>query len=167
MRVLGIDPGSAATGWALVVSEGNRYRLAAAGVLRTPPGERPRRLASLHDGLSEVVAEHSPEQAAVESPFAGRNLRSGLALAESRGVALAVLGKAQIRVTGYSPAQVKSAVVGTGRAEKRQVVYMVVRLLGLERPPAQDAADAMAVAITHIHLNRLSTRLLDPDIPAC
>ncbi len=155
MRVLGVDPGSAATGWALVEAEGNRYRLAAAGVVRTPPGERAERLARLYAGLSAVVVDHVPEQAAVESPFAGLNLRSGLALAESRGVALAVLGAVPVPVASYSPAQVKSAVVGTGRAEKRQVVYMVTRLLGLERPPAQDAADAMAVAITHLNLRRL------------
>jgi crossover junction endodeoxyribonuclease RuvC len=164
-RVLGVDPGSAATGWAVVEGAGNRFTLAAAGVIRTGSGERPARLARLDSALSEVVAHHRPDAAAVESSFSGRNPRSGLALAESRGVALAVLGRAGIAVSSYTPTQVKSAVVGYGRAEKRQIVYMVMRLLGLEKQPAQDAADAMAVALTHLWSGG-RTRL-DPDNPTC
>lgn len=164
-RILGVDPGSAATGWAVIESAGSRVTLAAAGVIRTGSGERPVRLARLDTALSDVVARHLPDAAAVESSFSGRNPRAGLALAESRGVALAVLGKAGVAVTSYTPAQVKSAVVGYGRAEKGQVVYMVVRLLGLEKQPAQDAADAMAVALTHLWSGE-RTRL-DLDNPTC
>lgn len=164
-RVLGVDPGSAATGWAVVVGTGNRFSLEAAGVIRTGSGERSTRLASLGSALAEVVARHEPDTAAVESSFSGRNPRSGLALAESRGVILAVLGRAGIPVTSYTPAQVKSRVVGYGRAEKRQVVYMVMRFLGLEKQPAQDAADAMAVALTHLWSGGRTQ--LDPDNPTC
>ena len=151
VRVLGIDPGSRATGWALVIADGNRYSLERGGVIR-PKGEtRPGRLADLQQQLTELVVGITPDRAAVESSFFGLNPKTGLALAESRGVILAVLGCNDLPVSSYSPAEVKKAIVGTGRAEKRQVNYMVVRLLGLADPPAEDAADAMAVALTHIH----------------
>lgn len=151
VRVLGMDPGSRATGWALVVADGNRYRLESAGVIR-PRGEvRAARLADLGRRLRELVRELAPDAAAVESSFTGLNPRSGLALAEARGVILGVLGDGDMEVCSYSPAEVKSAIVGTGRAEKRQINYMVVRLLRLSEPPPSDAADAMAVAVTHIH----------------
>jgi crossover junction endodeoxyribonuclease RuvC len=151
VRVLGVDPGSNATGWALVVAKGNRYELESAGVVRPRKGSRCLRLADLQDKLAAVVEQHAPDCAAVESSFSGLNPKSGIALAESRGVILAVLGHRQLAVSSYTPAQVKSAVVGHGQAEKQQVNYMVVRLLGLSDPPPADAADAMAVAITHLH----------------
>jgi crossover junction endodeoxyribonuclease RuvC len=151
-RVLGVDPGSRATGWALVTAEGNRSRLELSGVVR-PRGEaRHHRLADLSHRFAEVIGELAPDCAAVEASFSGLNPKTGLALAESRGVILAVLGRNQLDVISYSPAEVKSAIVGHGRAEKRQINYMVVRLLGLAKPPPSDAADAMAVALTHIHL---------------
>ena len=149
-RILGIDPGSAATGWAVVESQGSRHLLVASGVIRPPGGERAERLAFILTRLREVLDAGPVDGAAVETPFSGRNLRSGLALAETRGVILAALGEAGVSVCGYSPAQVKSTIVGTGKAEKAQVGYMVVRLLGLQRSPPTDAADAMAVALTHL-----------------
>ncbi len=152
MRVLGVDPGSAATGWALVVAD-SYSQIEAAGVVRLPSGERAERLARLRERLAGLVRDLAPDCAAVESSFSGRNPRSSLLLAESRGVVLSVLGEAGVPVHGYSPAQVKLAIVGHGRAEKRQVVYMVERLLKLTARPAADAADAMAVALTHIHLH--------------
>lgn len=152
VRVLGIDPGSRATGWALLIAEGNRYHLEKCGVVRPSGKQRPDRLADLQRRLSEVVDELTPDCAAVESSFTGRNPKAGLALAESRGVILAVLGGLDLKISSYSPAQVKSAIVGHGRAEKQQINYMVVRLLNLADPPASDAADAIAVALTHIHL---------------
>lgn len=156
-RVLGVDPGSRATGWALVVAEGNRYHLEASGVVRPRGSEREQRLADLHRSMASVLATCSPDCAAVESSFSGRNPKSGLALAESRGVILAVLGCNDLAVTSYTPAEIKSAIVGNGRAEKQQVGYMVVRLLKLEKSPPEDAADAMAAALTHIHLGRWRT----------
>lgn len=152
VKVLGIDPGSRATGWALVVAEGNRYHLDSAGVLRPRGAGREDRLADLQRRLVAVVAKTAPDCAAVESSFSGKNPRSGIALAESRGAILAALGGCGLAVCSYSPAQVKSAIVGHGRAEKQQVVYMVVRLLKLAENPPHDAADAIAAALTHIHL---------------
>ena len=151
VRILGIDPGSRATGWALVIAEGNRYRLESAGVVRPRGSHRHGRLADLQTRLEKVVETLAPDCAAVESSFSGLNLKTGLALAESRGAILAVLGGLDLDVTSYSPAQIKSAIVGHGRAEKQQINYMVVRLLGLSEAPATDAADAIAVALTHIH----------------
>jgi crossover junction endodeoxyribonuclease RuvC len=113
-------------------------------------------LADLDRQFSELLAVLAPDCAAVESSFSGRNPRSGLTLAESRGVLLAALGRTAIPVHPYSPAQVKSAMVGHGNAEKQQVAFMVVRLLGLEKTPPSDAADAAGVALTHIHLQALS-----------
>ena len=157
IRVLGVDPGSKATGWALVSTEGNTYQLESAGVVRPRGNDRHRRLADLHSRFSEVVTELAPQCAAVESSFSGLNPKTGLALAESRGVILAVLGEFDLDVASYSPAQVKSAIVGHGKAEKQQINYMVVRLLQLEKKPPSDAADAMAVALTHIHLKPWKT----------
>ncbi|MDX2437986.1 MAG: crossover junction endodeoxyribonuclease RuvC [Acidobacteriota bacterium] len=154
VRVLGIDPGSSATGWALVIAEGNRYHLEASGVLRPRGSDRERRLADLYRSLKEVVATCTPDCAVVESSFSGRNPKSGLALAECRGVILAVLGCNDFAITSYTPAEIKSAIVGNGRAEKQQIVFMVVRLLKLIDSPPTDAADAMAAALTHIHLGR-------------
>ena len=157
IRVLGIDPGSRATGWALVIVEGNRYRLERSGVVRPRGDQRHRRLADLQHRLATVVEELAPDCAAVESSFSGLNPKTGLALAESRGVILAVLGGLDLEVSSYSPAQVKSSIVGHGGAEKQQIKYMVVRLLNLGETPPTDAADAMAVALTHIHFGASRT----------
>jgi crossover junction endodeoxyribonuclease RuvC len=153
-HVLGVDPGSSATGWALVVVEGNRYRLEDHGVVRAKGQGRAPRLADLDRQLCQVLDRIAPDCAAVESSFSGVNPKSSLGLAECRGVVLAALGRRDIQTVSYSPAQVKSAIVGHGRAEKQQIVYMVSRLLQLESEPARDAADAMAVALTHIHMDR-------------
>jgi crossover junction endodeoxyribonuclease RuvC len=150
-RVLGVDPGSSATGWALVVADGGSHRLEATGVVRPKGADRSSRLADLYCRFSEVIERVAPDCAAVESSFSGRNPRSGLALAESRGVILAALGRLAVATHSFSPAEVKSAIVGHGRAEKHQVVYMVTRLLRLTVEPPRDAADAIAVALTHLH----------------
>jgi crossover junction endodeoxyribonuclease RuvC len=149
--VLGVDPGSRATGWALLLSTGNRVRLERYGTVRPKGSDHAARLADLGRRFAVIVAELAPDCAAVESSFSGRNPKSGLVLAESRGVLLATLGGAGVAVHPYTPAQIKSAMVGHGTAEKRQVAFMVVRLLGLDRAPPSDAADAAGVALTHIH----------------
>jgi crossover junction endodeoxyribonuclease RuvC len=153
-RVLGIDPGSAATGWALVAGSGTRAALVEAGVIRPRGEDRTSRLADLARRFEAVLARCEPDEVAVETPFTGRNPRSAMVLAEARGVLLAVVGSAGLAAADYTPAEVKSAVVGHGRAEKGQVVFMVTRLLALGKDPARDAADAMAVALTHLHLRR-------------
>ena len=150
--MLGVDPGSAATGWALILANGNRYRLEECGVVRSKGTGRAPRLADLQRRFVATVERLNPDCAAVESSFSGLNPKTGLALAESRGAILAVLGGLDLEVSSYSPAEVKSAIVGYGRAEKQQINFMVVRLLALENKPPSDAADAMAVALTHIHL---------------
>ena len=155
MRVLGVDPGTRATGWALVISEGNRSQLVSTGVIRPKGDAHASRLADLDARLTAVIDRLAPDCAAVESSFSGRNPRSGLTLAESRGAILASLGRLGIEVHPYTPAQVKSAMVGHGNAEKQQVAFMVVRLLGLDEVPASDAADAIGVALTHIHTHRV------------
>jgi len=165
IRILGLDPGSRATGWGAIEAEGGRVRAVRYGVIRPRGGDRAALLADLGARLRELVTALEPDTAAVESPFAGVSPRSALALAESRGVVLAVLGEAGLPVAAYSPAQVKAAVVGTGRAEKRQVGYMVARLLGLDAPPPQDAADALAVALTHQRLARWRARQGPTEIP--
>jgi crossover junction endodeoxyribonuclease RuvC len=162
VRVLGVDPGSQATGWALVVAEGNRSRLETCGVLRPKGENHAARLADLDSRFSSLLNELEPDCAAVESGFAGRNPKSGLILAESRGVLLAALGRVRVSVHTYSPAQVKSAMVGHGTAEKRQVAFMVVRLLGLTKAPASDAADAAGIAMTHIHSQALASTQRHP-----
>ncbi len=151
MRVLGVDPGSRAAGWALIVATGNRARLESFGTIRPKGADHAARLADLGRRFALVVTELAPDCAAVESGFSGRNPKSGLILAESRGVLLATLGSAEVSVHPYTPAQVKSAMVGHGTAEKQQVAFMVVRLLGLTEAPPSDAADAAGVALTHIH----------------
>lgn len=152
--MLGVDPGSAATGWALILANGNRYRLEECGVVRSKGTGRAPRLADLQRRFVATVERLNPDCAAVESSFSGRNPRSGLALAESRGVLLAALGRLEIDTHSYTPAEVKSAIVGHGRAEKQQIVFMVTRLLNLQDSPAQDAADAIAVGLTHLHTAR-------------
>lgn len=160
-RVLGVDPGSRATGWAVLEASGPRLSLAASGVIRPKGGERSERLAHLYGELAAMLARERPDTAAVETPFSGINARSALALAESRGVILAALGAGGVPVAAVTPASVKSAVVGSGQATKEQVVFMVVQLLGLGRKPPQDAADAMAVAIAHWRLAAWADRVQD------
>ncbi len=151
MRVLGVDPGSRATGWALIVAIGNRTHLEGCGIVRPKGSDHALRLADLDRRFTTLISELTPDCAAVESGFSGRNPKSGLILAESRGVLLAALGRIEIPVHPYTPAQVKSAMVGHGTAEKKQVAFMVVRLLGLTKTPPSDAADAAGVALTHVH----------------
>jgi len=153
-RVLGIDPGSSATGWALVRKSGNHFSLEGGGVIRPIGESRPARLGNIASGIEILIEKHHPEEAAVETPFSGKNPKSAIALAEARGVILGALGKNGVPVTGYSPAEVKKSIVGTGRAEKSQVIFMVRRLLGLDYDPPSDAADAMAIALTHINMQR-------------
>jgi crossover junction endodeoxyribonuclease RuvC len=151
MRVLGVDPGSLATGWGLLAGSATNPRLIEAGVLRLA-GEASLagRLALLQRGLTELVERLDPGVAAVEAPFHGASARSALVLAHARGVALAVLASAGVEVVEYSPAAVKKAVTGNGRAGKRQVASMVVRLIGSDLDTrAHDLSDALAVALCH------------------
>jgi len=150
VRILGLDPGSRICGSGVIDEIGGDLRYVECGVL-TAPEDRPmeQRLGEIARGLREVIGELSPTIAAVEDVFIHQNARSGLALAQARGMALAVIGLAGISVASYPPASVKKAVSGTGRADKDQVARMVQALIGLKSLPRADATDALAVAITH------------------
>lgn len=148
MLILGLDPGSVATGYGLVDKRGAEVSLVEVGTLscpaRLPLAER---LAGISSQLDELLARRPPATAVLEAPFHGRNSRSLIVLAQARGALLAALGGRGIEVREYTPAEVKSAVTGNGRADKQQVARMVRLLLGLEGEWASDATDALAVAL--------------------
>lgn len=155
--IIGLDPGLGCTGWGLVAASGNRLSHVANGQVRTDPGaELPRRLLDLSERLASMLAEHRPDAAAVEEVFVNDNPQSTLKLGQARGVVLLAAAARGIEVGEYAPSLVKKAVVGTGRADKAQVRAMVQRLLPGARIAGPDAADALAVAITHAH--HLATR---------
>jgi crossover junction endodeoxyribonuclease RuvC len=153
VKVFGIDPGSERTGYGCVESDGSRHRLVACGAIVTSPRLGfPAQLLRIHQGLAGLLAEHRPEAVALESVFYAANVRSALKLGHARGVALLAAVEGGYQVAEYTPAEIKRAVVGYGRAEKHQVGEMVRLMLGLSAvPEPHDAADALAVAICHIH----------------
>jgi crossover junction endodeoxyribonuclease RuvC len=152
MRLLGLDPGLQRTGWGVIEADANRLRFLAAGVVVTDPGqELACRLDALYRGLKEVVADHTPELAAVEETVINRNAGSSLKLGQARGVVLLAAAHAGLPVTEYASKTVKRAVVGTGAADKRQVAMMVHTLLPASGRLTGDAADALAVALCHAH----------------
>jgi len=152
MIVLGLDPGLGCTGWGVIAAEGNRLGHIANGQVRTDAkAPLPRRLLELSDLLGAVLAEHDPGAAAVEEVYVNENPQSTLKLGQARGVVLLVAAARGIEVGEYAPSLVKKAVVGTGGADKAQVRAMVQRLLPGARIAGPDAADALAVAITHAH----------------
>ena len=163
MIVIGLDPGLGCTGWGVIRAEGNRLSHIANGQIRTDAkAELPARLVALHDALAAVLAEHAPEAAAVEEVFVNDNPQSTLKLGQARGVILLAAARGGIAVGEYAPSLVKKAVVGTGGADKTQVHAMVARLLPGARIAGADAADALAVAITHAH-HLASRRRLGAD----
>jgi len=153
MRIFGIDPGSERTGYGSVESDGRRHRLCACGALAPPAGASfADRLRFIHDGLVRLLAEQRPDCVAIENIFHAKNVRSALRLGHARGAALVAASAAGVPIAEYTPAEIKRAVVGFGRAEKAQVGQMVKLLLALDAPPSpHDAADALAIAICHIH----------------
>jgi crossover junction endodeoxyribonuclease RuvC len=151
VRVLGIDPGTLATGYGVVDVAGSDIVHVASGLVTPPPGTITARLTAVFQALEQVISANCPQEVAVEDLFHARNARSALLLGHARGVALVAAGRAGLPVYAYAPPLVKKAVVGHGRADKRQVQEMVRALLGLATEPAEDAADALAVAICHCH----------------
>ena len=151
MIVLGIDPGTAHTGYGVVAAHGSRLVALDGGVIGTGPDERlERRLARIHARLCDLIAEHRPSALAVEDLFFGQNVRTALAVGQARGVVLLSAGLAGIPCYSYTPQAVKLAVCGSGAAGKEQVQRMVGALLALAEPPRPDhAADALAVAVCH------------------
>ena len=159
MRVLGIDPGSRRTGWGVVQLEGTRLRHVGAGTIalssRLP---LPMRLRRIHEELAGIVATHHPDAIAVEEIFFAKYANAALKLGHARGIALLVAAESDIGVHEYPPAIVKRTIVGRGAADKVQIGRLVTALLGLRAPPEEDAADALAVAITHIQASRSGLR---------
>ena len=163
MRVIGIDPGTAITGWGVVEGEGSYLNLVAAGVITTSPGiPLPKRLQIIYRELTLLIEEWQPESSAVEELFFSKNAKTALAVGHGRGVALLALASANLSIAEYKPLEVKQAITGYGGADKWQIQQMVKLLLSLDEiPRPDDAADALAVAICHLHSVRL--RSLEND----
>ena len=152
MVILGLDPGLGTTGWGMIEAQGNRLAHVANGQIKTDAAAPlPRRLAELADQLEALISDHAPAAAAVEEVFVNKNPQSTLKLGQARGVVIMIAARAGIEVGEYAARLVKKAVVGTGGAEKAQVHAMVSRLLPGLKIAGPDAADALAVAITHAH----------------
>ncbi len=153
MLAMGIDPGTARTGYGVVKTSGGRLRVVDHGVINTPTEwPTPRRLSAIHQQLSSLIADHRPAVVGLEEVFFGRNARSALTVGQARGVAILAAETAGVGVMECTPAQVKQAVTGYGKADKRQVKFMVQAILGLGQGDLQtDAADALATAICCLH----------------
>jgi crossover junction endodeoxyribonuclease RuvC len=165
MRILGLDPGSRVCGYGVVDSDGGELRYVECGILTAPESQpMEQRLGEIARGLKEVCAELGPTIVAIEDVFVNQNPRSALALAQARGMALAVIGLMGLAVASYPPATVKKAVSGSGKAEKAQIARMVQALIGLRSLPRADATDALAVAITHGRLVRPMAARLVPAV---
>jgi crossover junction endodeoxyribonuclease RuvC len=158
MLVLGVDPGLATTGYGLVRKVEGQLQAVAYGVVKTPARRPlPARLQQLYRELSALIEQHGPDEGAVEELFFSRNVKTAMSVGQARGVALLALADAGLVVAEYTPLAVKQAVSGFGGADKRQMQTMVKMLLNLERiPRPDDAADALAVAVCHIHSIRLN-----------
>jgi crossover junction endodeoxyribonuclease RuvC len=162
MVVLGIDPGTASTGYGVVAGSGARLRALDGGVIETRPGvPLERRLADIHARVGSLLDEHTPDALAIEELYFGANVRTAFAVGQARGVVLLAAGLRGVPARSYTPQQVKAAVCGSGRAAKDQVARMVGQLLALEGPPSPDhAADALAVAICDLNRAPLAGALM-------
>ena len=151
MKVLGIDPGTAACGYGIVNEDGGRLRAVHHGWWQTPAGRRPElRLKTIFDGVTELLEAHGPEAVVLEESFVGADARTALSVGQARGAVLVAAASFGVECAEYAPARVKQAVCGYGRAEKAQVQRMVAAILGLRSPPSpHHASDALAVAICH------------------
>jgi crossover junction endodeoxyribonuclease RuvC len=152
IRILGIDPGLRRTGWGVVAIEGSRLMFLACGSLATQDhAALAQRLLAIHDGLRDVVASHAPDEAAVEATFVNKNPAATLKLGQARGIAMLVPAIAGLPVAEYAPNLVKKTIVGAGHGEKAQIRMMIGVLLPKADPRSDDAADALAIAVTHAH----------------
>ena len=168
MRVFGIDPGSDRTGYGCIDSDGRRHQLVGCGAVRAGDGATfPEQLLIIYRELRALLEEHRPECVAIESIFYATNARSALKLGHARGVAMLAAIESGVTVVEYTPAEIKRAVVGYGRAEKPQVGQMVKLLLGLDAiPKPHDAADALAVAICHLHAGTAMRKAVTKGVTA-
>jgi crossover junction endodeoxyribonuclease RuvC len=153
VRIIGIDPGLRNTGWGIVESAGNKLVFIAAGTIQSDAkAQLALRLCQLHDGLALVVAQHAPQEAAVENTFVNRDAGATLKLGQARGIALLVPAQAGLSVAEYAPNLVKKSVTGAGHGDKNQIQMMVKTLLPRAVFDSEHAADALAIAICHAHM---------------
>src|ERR1700738_325379 len=152
IRILGIDPGLRRTGWGMIACEGNRLIYVACGTVETNEKlSLAERLVTIHDGLTRIVDEFRPDEAAVEATFVNKDAVATLKLGQARGIAMLVPAIAGLRVAEYAPNQVKKTIVGAGHCEKAQIRMMIGVLLPKADPQSHDAADALAIAVCHAH----------------
>ncbi len=167
MRILGIDPGLRVTGFGVIDVSGHQLAYVASGVIKTPTADLPTRLGTIYDGVSTLIREHTPDQAAIEKVFVNVNPQSTLLLGQARGAAICGLVSGGLPVAEYTALQLKQAVVGYGRATKEQMQEMVARLLSLSGRPGTDAADALSMAIWRCHMPFSAAVLRSPTIFDC
>ena len=153
MIILGIDPGLAIVGWGVIEYKASRFRTLGYGSIQTPAGQATeKRLAAIYEGIKELIDTYHPDEMAVEELFFNTNQTTGIRVAEARGVIIMCAYQRGLKISEYTPLQVKQAVVGYGRAEKKQVITMVTMILGLNSPPKpDDTSDALAIAVCHAH----------------
>lgn len=154
LRILGIDPGSVRTGYGIIDVEGTRLRYVDSGVIRLPQKPLPERLGIIYTAVNQLLDDHNPHEMAVEEVFFARDPRAALKLGQARGAAIVAGSVRQLTIAEYAPRFIKQAVVGKGGADKKQVQFMVQKILCLGASPAEDAADALAAAICHAHLRK-------------
>ena len=159
MRILGIDPGSRFTGFGIIEVNGDRITPVHQGVIKTGAGGFPERLGIIFNGIRDLVEEFKPDEAAVETVFFSKNANSALKLGQARGAAICAVVSRGVPVAEYSPRSVKQAIVGRGGADKVQIQHMITVLLQLKEKPAEDAADALAVALCHQHTQHTAERM--------
>lgn len=152
--ILGVDPGSRLTGYGVIRQSGKQLDYLASGCIRTAANEMPTRLKRIYAGLQELILQFHPDFFAIEQVFIAHNVDSALKLGQARGVAIVAAANYDIAVFEYAARQVKQSIVGTGAADKMQVNHMVKILLKLTGNPQADAADALAIAITHAHISQ-------------
>ncbi|WP_226052277.1 crossover junction endodeoxyribonuclease RuvC [Dickeya chrysanthemi] len=157
--ILGIDPGSRVTGYGIVRQQGRQISYLGSGCIRTAVDDLPTRLKLIYAGVSEIITQFQPDFFAIEQVFMARNADSALKLGQARGAAIVAAVNQSLPVFEYAARQVKQTVVGTGAAEKSQVQHMVKTLLKLSANPQADAADALAIAITHCHFSQNFSRI--------
>jgi crossover junction endodeoxyribonuclease RuvC len=159
IRIIGIDPGLRRTGWGVVETEGNRLSFLGCGSVTTDDrDDLAARLLAIHDGLMRILEEFRPDEAAVEATFVNKDAKATLKLGQARGLAMVVPARAGVPVAEYAPNLVKKSIVGVGHGDKTQVRMMIGVLLPKADPASHDAADALAIAVTHAH-HRQSARI--------
>lgn len=162
--ILGIDPGSRVTGYGVIRQTGRQLSYLGSGCIRTSVTDLPSRLKLIYAGVSEIITQFSPDYFAIEQVFMAKNADSALKLGQARGAAIVAAVNHDLPVFEYAARQVKQTVTGTGGAEKSQVQHMVRTLLKLAANPQADAADALAIAITHCHMSQNAARMSDTKL---